>query len=270
MRKSISAIAAIILFGTMYGETAIGKTPIIEGSLTRVEAVPANAVQLIPAEKFVEGRPEAVKFEIDTDGTVQPENASLTLVAMPPKTTHYVEIPFKIAVPETERMEVACQLSLFSAGFGGTETSLIAATRRSFVLPGPAAGRVRIGFAPFDPDQLAINILAGRQRQDSPPMVPVAICRMTAYGAGWSSETDYLDDMLARPGRRAIKLVRAADGGEFAPLVTSAATVIVALPAGYRDASAQPSQPPSGSSNANPLPSGDDLRKKLCTALHNC
>lgn len=265
MRNKALTIGATALLAIATGRPAMAQAPSISG-VSGIEMVPANAVQLFPAETFVEGRPEAVKFEIDTDGTVQPENANLTLVAMPRRTTHYVEIPFKLAVQGTERMEIACQLSLFRGSFSGIETEMIAATRQSFILTGASAGRVRIGFAPFDAERLAVNLLVGRQRQDSQPMVPVAICRMTAYGAGWSSETDVLDDMLARKGRRVTKLVRSGDGGELAPLVTTASTVVVALPPGYESKSAQPSEQPS----PNPLPSGDDLRKKLCTRLHNC
>lgn len=215
--------------------------------ITAKDAPRASVEQLAPST--ADGR--MARFELDSDGSIAPANAALLLAHVPAASDVMFEIPFKVAVPGLERIEVDCALVGFGLNLGLMPSgpgTVLGRTWHAASLPGPAAGTLRLGIARADkvaPDDgvaaaagaLAQRVTGGGQDSAGPSRL-AALCELTAsgtwQGTAWRSVTDSTLALGSMERSKSVMLLDTGKGLRWVsqPFVTTPSTIVAAVPPG--------------------------------------
>ncbi len=243
MRISHGMLATLLLTlgSTAPAQTVLSLPGLAGTKLDPRTAVRADLIELVPTA----GDGRATRFELDTDGSIAPENAALQLVQVPAASRYVVQVPFKVAVPGLERIEFDCALVEFSLSVPPASSGPARLVGRAWygaAVSGPAAGTVRLGLVhtrtPAE-EQAAVaeaaRALARRltgagqpqSEQSAPAPMTIALCEMTAsgqwQGTRWHSVTDPLQNFATRERSDSVMLLDLGHGQRWAsqPFVTS-------------------------------------------------
>ncbi len=211
------------------------------------DAPRASVEQLVPSP--ADGH--LVRFELDSDRSIPPANAALMLAHAPAASDVMFDIPFKVAVPGLQRIEVDCALVAFGLGFNFTPSApgkVLGRTWHAAALSSPAAGTLRLGIArankvpPDDGVAAAAGTLAQRVIGSGPePQGPsrlAALCELTASGSwqdtAWRSASDPTLALGTMERSRSVMLLDTGKGLRWVsqPFVTTPSTIVAAVPPG--------------------------------------
>lgn len=243
-----AVIAALLTAASAASAQTVLKLP-MPGSraIAPQDAPRASVEQLVPSA--ADGR--LARFELDSDGSITPANAALLLAHVPAASDVMFEIPFKVAVPGLQRIEVDCALVAFGLNLGLMPSGpgkVLGRTWHGAALSGPASGTLRLGIAraekaaPDDGVAAAAGALAQRViggGQDTPSANRfAALCELTAsgtwQGTAWRSVTDPTLALGTLERARSVMLLDTGKGLRWTsqPLVTTPATIVAAVPPG--------------------------------------